>query len=1288
MKYSITSRLNFSACRSLLFAAAFLSCAAARAQVFTTASGVVYFEAEAYTSSIARSGLAWEQTNTIAGFSGTGYMAVTNDATNNLNAGITTTSPELQYAVNFTIAGTYRIWARGYPMTGNDDSIHLGLDGVPTATSSNLTWAPVTNTWVWTNITAGGAARTITVGATGLHTFNMWMREDGTRVDRFVLATDVNFKAVIGNSFHIPSSTQADLNSGGFPTMRFPLQGITSNTAVRIFTGNQFQGPGNPGNQLGTGSAVFYRNATNTAWTEVAMQFYSTGTINTNNKFYVGIIPSNTFHAGDVVQYYVRIPYSDHLPTYAFGNDDGRQETELESVAQADPFSYTVQWPLAAAGPYVSITNSTAQGDVEARLYTDSGHISVVGPDLSGNPLTNAIAFAPPSAKVGSETHSIGAVLSSIAISNGLEFVQKIATTSITSRLTFTGEGVARYEIVNWSGLLVQETYITAPSDSSEHFFGLGEKFNAVDQAGKNVHMLTWDPAGDKGDRSYKCVPWYLSTRGYGFHLDSTAESYFDLHATAADRVSISNFFSTLKFNVVYGPRLADVLTRYTGYSGRPAMSPAWAYAPWMSSDKWRTGGEIRYVVTEMLARDIPGSVFVFDSPWATSYNDFNWNMTQFSLGFTNAGTPYAGFSSVSDMMNFLRTNGYKAVCWMTPFVNKTSVNPEGVAGLITTQATTYAFASNNGYFVRSGSTNGQPLVAPWWKGDGSPVDFTKPEAAAWWMLQLSNLVAQSGDVIGGFKTDDGETSNGSDIYIPTNAWYADGRSGLEMRNGYCVEYHRTVWNVLRTNGLLFARSGFTGSHSYPGYWSGDNAPNFTQENGLLSVIVAGQSAGLSGFSIWASDIGGYQVNNSPAADTNNLFMRWTQFGAFSPLFQMHRQTDKNNYYPWNFSPAAVANYRSYAKLHVSLFPYIYTYAFISSTNGLPIIRHPVLFNQTDTGTYGLNHTYYFGEELLVAPATAEGQTQRNVYLPAGLWYDFWTNRAYAGGQNISWTNFDQSKMGLFVRSGAIIPMVSSNIDTLVDSTYMGHTNIVTLDSALEFLTYPATNSSFTIYDGTAATCSSNDTVVTFNLTSASRPISLRVYNGEPSGVERDGIRLLKYTNAATFAAASLGWRYDNANGFVLVKLDHGGGSTTIKMGPDTIGDGIPNSWRENYFGSATSTDALSCATCDPDGDGHNNLQEYRAGTNPNDATSLLKVQDEDVQFGPTAITIAWPSRPGIPYTVGWKNDAADSTPWNSVTSQFTGNGNPLNWSDNGSETGSAPSNSPTGRRFYRVEVP
>src|SRR5207247_1552554 len=128
------------------------------------------------------------------------------------------------------------------------------------------------------------------------------------------------------------------------------------------------------------------------------------------------------------------------------------------------------------------------------------------------------------------------------------------------------------------------------------------------------------------------------------------------------------------------GPKLTDVITRFTGLTGRPVSPPPWTFGPWISSDIWQSGGEVRYAVTQFRARGIPASAFVFDSPWETAYNDFGFNMTQFAKGATIDGIHFAGFTSLHEMMIFLQTNGLKVICWMTPFVN-TSSNHENVPG-------------------------------------------------------------------------------------------------------------------------------------------------------------------------------------------------------------------------------------------------------------------------------------------------------------------------------------------------------------------------------------------------------------------------------------------------------------------------------------------------------------------------------------------------------------------------------------------------------------------------------
>jgi alpha-D-xyloside xylohydrolase len=656
-----------------------------------------------------------------------------------------------------------------------------------------------------------------------------------------------------------------------------------------------------------------------------------------------------------------------------------------------------------------------------------------------------------------------------------------------------------------------------------------------------------------KKEHAYKVSPWFISTRGYGLHFDSSAESSFDMRAGAGDRFVITNHFPTLRFNVVYGPNLTDVLSRYTGYTGRPPLPPPWSFGVWISSDIWRSGGEVRYAVTQFRNRGIPVSGFVFDSPWETAYNDFQFNMTQFGAGATIDSMHFDGFTSLHDMMVFLQTNGLKVICWMAPFVN-TSSNNEGVPGQNLGKASNYDPGASQNFFVRS-SAAGPPLVVPWWKGRGSPIDFTNPAAVQWVTTQLHKLVSASAvptrdggtqPAVGAFKTDDGESSNGPNTYIPVTAHYADGRTGVEMRNGYCLEYHRTIWNVLGKDGLLFARSGFVGSHAFPGSWAGDNEPNFG-DNGLPSVIVAGQCAAMSGYAIWGHDVGGYQDTNFSVSPPN-LLMRWTQFGCFSPIMQMHRQVTKEMQYPWRFGDDALNNYVFFAKLHTRLFPYIYTYASLASSTGLPIIRPLVLLDQTDPNTFNIGHTYHFGNEFLVAPMINPNANGRQVYLPAGNWIDFWSNVLHGGGQNIQWNNPDQAQFPLFVREGAVIPMLLNDTDSLGDANYINNPAIKAWDGGLLFLIFPTGSSGFTVYDGTNVQCTRTVTGTTVKLSSAARSIELQVFTSTPATVTRDAAVLTMFASQAQFSAGGDGWIVAAQSGFISIKFQHSGGNTIVQF--------------------------------------------------------------------------------------------------------------------------------------------
>lgn len=891
--------------------------------------------------------------------------------------------------------------------------------------------------------------------------------------------------------------------------------------------------------------------------------------------------------------------------------------------------------------PAAPITLDSPSGTYQARLAPDTGRISLAGPDLSGAALAAVFALEPIEVALAAGTAALGCVVGVPRLAGGvLEVDQDLRGAKATTRMSFPADGVLRFEVRSWGGPTPKSAAISAKSDASEHFFGLGERFNSLDQTGRRVDIRTDDHPGAKFDAqdrtkpdfAYKVVPWFLSSRGYGFHLDSSVESSFDLRRTHPDRFVASQPFiphrpGGLALHLVAGPRLTDALARYTALAGRPPLPPPWAFGPWISSDVWRNGGEVRYAVEKFLRRGIPASAFVFDSPWETAYNDFTFNLkdgpapdpsSQFGKGGTFEDQPehptrlFGGFKTLAEMMGFLQTSGLKVVCWMAPFTNDESSHDEkaGEANEIIagqkTRAANFDTGKAAGAFVRAetdGSRARDGSLRPgihWWKGHGSHVDFTNPAARAWLKGQLVKLIdatrvpTKTGarePALCGFKTDDGEArtapranNNPSGIYLTADAQYGDpGVTALEMRNRYCVSYHEAVSTILGDavgpgNGLLFSRGGFHGSQAFPGCWAGDNVATFDPTNGLPSVVTAGLSAALSGFSIWGHDVGGYQKVYEPPPTDIDLFMRWAQFGCFSPIMQMHRQlsdgpknvSHPHGQYPWGYVSAAeradpashdrefveneaLRNFRFYAELHTRLFPYLYTFAKASSETGLPILRPLLLIHQDDPRTFGIDHSYYFGSELLVAPIIEPNATTRTVYLPRGRWIDFWTNERIdhsPGGKDHAWSNADRSKLPVFAREGAIIPMLLDLPQTLCDADYVNNDAIRTPNDGLLVRVYPAESSRFVVHDGTEITCTTAAGAVAIGVSSPkARPVRLSVLSARPAaGVTLDGAPLGEVADPNAFDAAGSAWRHDAATGFLEIKLPLPAGSTTIRF--------------------------------------------------------------------------------------------------------------------------------------------
>ena len=329
-------------------------------------------------------------------------------------------------------------------------------------------------------------------------------------------------------------------------------------------------------------------------------------------------------------------------------------------------------------------------------------------------------------------------------------------------------------------------------------YFGFGERFDKVNRARTIIRNSSRDSAIDKGTATYQPVPFFMSLRGYGLWVDTFSEATFDLNVTEPTRVLIKFYGNKLRFVLFEGPRFPVILERFTALTGRQQLPPYWAFAPWKSRDYHRNQQEVNEDVDRYRELGLPASVIMIDSPWATNYNTYDFNPKQ--------------FDNAPQMIAHLHDEGYKLILWHTSWINRKTAAPheEGFLDKIPqTAAGNYAEAERKGYFIHR--ADGSTYIAEWWKGTGSLIDFTNPEAKKWWQGQLDKVISTGAD---GFKDDDAEGSYFGDVK------FFGGQDKRVMRNRFAVDYNHAVADALTArkgkDWVLFQRSGTVGSNTLP----------------------------------------------------------------------------------------------------------------------------------------------------------------------------------------------------------------------------------------------------------------------------------------------------------------------------------------------------------------------------------------------------------------------------------------------------------------------------------------
>ena len=536
--------------------------------------------------------------------------------------------------------------------------------------------------------------------------------------------------------------------------------------------------------------------------------------------------------------------------------------------------------------------------------------------------------------------------------------------------------------------------WLTAGLKPDEALFGLGEHFGALNRRGQAFASWTVDAFGVRSDRAYKNVPLLLSSEGYGVFFDMTGPLYYDLGQASVAAWQATARADHLRAYLIVGDGIAPIIQAYHRLTGAPAVPPDWSFGFWISRWGYRNRDEVMAVARRMREEHVPCDVIHIDPYWMRyhegHHGDLEWDES--------------AFPDPKGMIAELKALGFRLSLWESPYVPLDSeMRTEG---------------EQKGFLLKSKSISPSPsggaqggglaLVHGFAKPSAA-VDFTNPEAVEWFKAKNRRLLEMGVAVI---KTDFAED-------MPDDAVPHNGTPAEQLHNLYPLLYQRAVFETTKEvhgYGLIWGRSGYAGSQRYPVHWGGD--PGCTFED-MAASLRGALSWILSGAAFASFDMGGFfgipTLTDPPSPE---LYVRWSQMGLLFSHARAHGHTAPRE--PWAYGEPALSIFRRYAQLRYWLLPYLYAAA-RRVGGGVPLARPLVYDYPLDPTTHHVDDEYMLGPDLLVAPMF-KPRGSRDIYLPNGGWYDFWTDKRFDGARWISY-DAELETLPLFVRAGAVLPM-------------------------------------------------------------------------------------------------------------------------------------------------------------------------------------------------------------------------------------------------------------------------
>ncbi len=534
-----------------------------------------------------------------------------------------------------------------------------------------------------------------------------------------------------------------------------------------------------------------------------------------------------------------------------------------------------------------------------------------------------------------------------------------------------------------------------------EHFYGLGERTFGLDRRGRRYGTWHTDPQiyQLEQDPIHMCMPVLLGLhsegqQGYAIFFDNSFRGHFDLGAADPDVASFGAEGGELCYYFFYGPALSTVVERYTELTGRMQMPPLWTLGYHQCRWSYYPDARVRQLAADFRqVHHVPCDCIHLDIHYMDGYRCFTWDAER--------------FPDPAGLIADLHGQGFKVITMIEPGIKADHdywVCKDGLEQDVFCK-------------LPNGKT---PFKGPVWPGDCYFPDFTDPRARAWWGELYRGLIDAGVDAVW-------NDMNEPVVFGPLGTTLPDfvqhdmeGRGGdhLEAHNVYGMQMARATaegWAKLRPDErtICITRSGWAGVQRYAMGWTGDNESNW---GSLWLTMPMLMNLGLCGLSNTGPDTGGFGD-----FATGELFTRWLQMSVFLPFLRAHTNLQSPDQEPWSWGEPYLGINRRFIELRYRLLPYLYTTFWQCAQTGLPILRPLLLDFQDDEATHSLDDQFLCGDAFLVAPVIEEGATRRTVYLPAGVWYDFWTDERFDGPARIE-VDAPLERLPLFVRAGSVVP--------------------------------------------------------------------------------------------------------------------------------------------------------------------------------------------------------------------------------------------------------------------------